>query len=84
MTARLHQKSWNWLMRNNKQVCLALSTLNGVLAYHSNVLVDGESSLIGSRFMKFRRYQLLHSKHYSIFTTNGYGSATQLHKGQGH
>jgi hypothetical protein len=48
------------------------------MAYHSDVLVDGEDSLIGSRFMKFRCYQLLHSKHHPVFTSDGYGSAAYI------
>lgn len=41
------------------------------------MFVDGEDSLVGSWFMEFRCYQFLHSKHYTIFATNSYGSAAQ-------
>ena len=48
------------------------------LTHHTDVLINGEDSLICSRFMEFWRHQLLHAQHNSVLATNSYGSTAYI------
>ena len=49
--------------------------ISSLVAYHSNMSVHGEDSLVGVTLMKFGGDKFLNSKHHAILPSDGYRSA---------